>query len=141
MSQITIDMFHFQGPGGSMSWQLDYLTTHTSLSPIRCGFVPGFANYKKWCTWLATASDKAYQLLVHGRWFSPASSTTKTNRHDIAEILLKVALNTKNKKIKLENNYSDEYFSHVSLSSRWALVVRLKTSKTLFGPTNFSVFI
>jgi hypothetical protein len=34
------------------------------------------------------ASDKAYQLLVHGRWFSPgipASSTTKTGRHDIAE--------------------------------------------------------
>ena len=30
-------------PGGSM----DYLTTHTSLSPIRCGFVPGFVNYKK----------------------------------------------------------------------------------------------
>jgi hypothetical protein len=33
--------------------------------------------------------------LAHGRWFSPgtpASSTTKTGRHDIAEILLKVAL-------------------------------------------------
>jgi hypothetical protein len=38
-------------------------------------------------------------LLAHGRWFSPvtpASSTTKTGRHDIAEILLKVALSTKN---------------------------------------------
>jgi hypothetical protein len=38
-------------------------------------------------------------LLTYGRWFSPgtqASSTTKTDRHDIAEILLKVAL--KNKK-------------------------------------------
>ena len=32
----------------------------------------------------------------HGRWFSPVSSTTKTGRHDIAEILLKMALNTKN---------------------------------------------
>jgi len=34
-------------------------------------------------------------LLAHGRWFSPgtpASSTTNTGRHDIAEILLKVAL-------------------------------------------------
>jgi hypothetical protein len=34
-------------------------------------------------------------LLAHGHWFSlgtPASSTTKTGRHDIAEILLKVAL-------------------------------------------------
>jgi hypothetical protein len=35
-------------------------------------------------------------LLAHGQWFSPASSTTKSGRHDIAEILLKVALNTKN---------------------------------------------
>jgi hypothetical protein len=36
-------------------------------------------------------------LLAHDRWFSPgtpASSTPKTVRHDIAEILLKVALNT-----------------------------------------------
>ena len=38
------------------------------------------------------ASDTAYQLLAHCRWLSPASSTTKTGRHDIAEILLKVAL-------------------------------------------------
>jgi hypothetical protein len=40
-----------------------------------------------------------YQLLAHGRWFfqdTPDSSTTKTGRHDIAEILLKVALNTMN---------------------------------------------
>jgi hypothetical protein len=45
---------------------------------------------------------------VTGRWFSPSlpvSSTNKTDRHDIAEILLKVALNTikqtnKNKFIK-----------------------------------------
>jgi hypothetical protein len=36
---------------------------------------------------------------AQGRWFSPgtpASSTTKTGRPDIAEVLLKVALNTKN---------------------------------------------
>jgi hypothetical protein len=34
-------------------------------------------------------------LLAHGWWFSPgtaASSTTKTVRHETAEILLKVAL-------------------------------------------------
>ena len=49
---------------------------------------------KGW-TRLAAASDKVYQLLVHGRWFSPgtpASSSTSTGRHDIAKILLKVAL-------------------------------------------------
>jgi hypothetical protein len=27
--------------------RLDYLTTHTSLSPIRRGFAPDFVNYKK----------------------------------------------------------------------------------------------
>jgi len=81
---------------------LDYLTTRTSLSPIRRGFAPGFVNYKKGCTRLAAASDKVYQLLAYGWWFSPgtpASSTTKTGRHDIAEILLKVVLNTKNQSI------------------------------------------
>jgi len=43
---------------------------------------------QKGCTRLAAASDKVYQLLAHGRWFSPgtlASSTTKTGRLDIAE--------------------------------------------------------
>jgi hypothetical protein len=53
---------------------------------------------------LGYGSDKVYQLLAHGRWFSPgtpASSTTETDRHDIAEILLKVAL--KHKKINQSN--------------------------------------
>ena len=62
-----------------------YLTTHTSLSPIQRGFARGFVNYKKGSTRLAAASDKAYQLLAHGQWFSlstPASSTTKTG-HDL----------------------------------------------------------
>jgi hypothetical protein len=57
---------------------------------------------QKRCTRLAAARDKVYQLLAHGRWFSPvtpASSTTKTGRHDIAEILLKVALNTINQSL------------------------------------------
>jgi hypothetical protein len=76
---------------------LDYLTTYTSISPIQRGFAHGFVNYKKGCTRLAAASDNVYQLLAHGWWFSAgtqASSTTKTGRHDIAEILLKVVLNT-----------------------------------------------
>jgi hypothetical protein len=41
------------------------------------------------------ASDKAYQLLAHGRLFSPATSasfTTKTGGHDIAKLLLKMPL-------------------------------------------------
>jgi hypothetical protein len=50
---------------------------------------------QKWVHSTRSVSDKVYQLLAYGRWFSPgtpASSTTKTGRHDIAEILLKVAL-------------------------------------------------
>ena len=61
---------------------------------------------QKGCTRLATASDKFYQLLAHGRWFfpgTPASSTTKTGRHDIAEILLKLAL--KHQKSNQINHY------------------------------------
>jgi hypothetical protein len=44
---------------------------------------------------------------AHGQWFSPASSTTETGRHDIAEILLKVALNIKNQ-INQVKRYSRE---------------------------------
>jgi len=43
-----------------------------------------------------TLCDKVCQF-VTGRWFSPCtpvSSTNKTERHDITEILLKVALST-----------------------------------------------
>jgi hypothetical protein len=61
--------------------------------------MPGFVNYKKGALDSQSASGKVYQLLVHGRWFSSgtlASTTTKTGRHDIAEILLKVALKTIN---------------------------------------------
>ena len=56
------------------------------------------------CTRLTAASDKAYQLRAHNRWFSPgtpASSTSKTGRH--IEILLKVALNTIINQIKSIN--------------------------------------
>ena len=71
---------------------------NNSYNPITNTVVARFRLYKlqKGCTRLAAASDKVYQLLAHGRWFSPgtpASSTTKTGRHDIADILLKVALN------------------------------------------------
>ena len=51
-----------------------------------------------------SASDKVYQLLAHGRWFSPgtpASSTTKTGRHGIAEILLSEA---QHKNIKINQS-------------------------------------
>jgi hypothetical protein len=63
------------------------------------GSRPVFVYYKKSCTRLATANAKDYQLIAHGRWFfqgTPASYTTETGCHDLAEILLKMALSTKN---------------------------------------------
>ena len=63
-----------------------------------------FFELQKKYTRLAAASNKVYQLLVHDRWFSPgtpASSTTKPGRHDIVELLLKVALSTNNQSINL----------------------------------------
>jgi hypothetical protein len=65
---------------------------------------------QKGCTRLVATSDKVYYLIAHGRWFSPgtpASSTTKTGRHDIDEVLLKVALSIENQsKIII---YCEEY--------------------------------
>jgi hypothetical protein len=63
----------------------------------------------------AAASDKVYQLLAHGRWFSPgtpASSTTKTGRHDIVEILLKVALKHQKHTIVESFINTNNLFSH-----------------------------
>jgi len=55
---------------------------------------------------------------------TPASSTTKTGRHDIAEILMKVALNTINQTKSLEPSYNKMDICPVSLKtlhpSYWA---------------------
>ena len=60
-------------------------------------------------------------MLAHGRWFSPGtlvSSTTKTGRHDIVEILLKVALKH-TKKIKINSYVNEDTF----LSAHWDLLL------------------
>ena len=85
--------------------------SNKSYKPITNPVHTRLCKSQKGCTRIAVASDKVYQLLSHGRWFSPgtpASSTTKTGRHTIAEILLKVALNTKNQN-QNQINYIDRY--------------------------------
>ena len=85
------------GPG----WLNKPITNTTCVRARLC-------ELQKGCTRLAAASDKVYQLVAHGRWFSPgtpASSTTKTGRHDIAEKLLKVALSIKNQSINQSNDW------------------------------------
>jgi hypothetical protein len=52
------------------------------------------------------------QWLVTGRWFSPGTLVSSTNKYDITEILLKVALNT----ITMTPQcYSWTMFSHMIL--------------------------
>jgi hypothetical protein len=56
------------------------LTAITNTAWVRAQL----CKLQKGCIRLAAASDKVYQLLAQGRWFSPgtpASSTTKTGRH------------------------------------------------------------
>ena len=56
-----------------------------------------------------TLSDKVCQWLVVGRWFSPGTYSGflhhKTDRHDLTEILLKLALNTINTLLILEYKF------------------------------------
>ena len=92
-SYLLFVRYIFAGPGGSMSLVVGFPNnpynkpiTNTAWGPAR------LCKLQKGCTRLGAASDKDYQLLAHGRWFSPASFTTKTGRHGITEILLKVAL-------------------------------------------------
>jgi hypothetical protein len=61
-------------------------------TPCYCRLSMGVQVVSKACQWLTT-----------GRWFSPGtpvSSTNKTDRHNVTEILLKVELNTMNHKTK-----------------------------------------
>jgi len=69
------------------------------------GFLTTYAisAYHHWCCEFESRSGRGLQHYVikfvsaTGRWFSPGpsvSSTNKNDRHDITEILLKVALNT-----------------------------------------------
>jgi hypothetical protein len=76
------------------SWIYSYLCNQ-SLSPltlwVRISIRRGVLD--------TTLCDEVCQWLAAGRWFStgiPVSSTNKIDRHDITEILLKVALNTIN---------------------------------------------
>ncbi len=50
----------------------------------------------------STLCDKACQWLATGWWFSPVSSTNKTDRHNITEVLLKVALHTTNHQLSAD---------------------------------------
>jgi hypothetical protein len=79
------------GPSWSWSygsWIYNYLCSQCLSPPMLWVRISIGAR----CT---TLCDKVYQWLATGRWFSPGppvSSTNKTDRHDIAEILLNVCI-------------------------------------------------
>ena len=47
--------------------------------------------------------DKVCQWLATGRWFSPVSSTSNTDHHEITEIVFKVALSTTAQALKYDS--------------------------------------
>jgi hypothetical protein len=72
-------------------------------------------------------------LLAHGRWFSPgtpASSTTKIGRHDIAELLLKVTL---------KHNKSNHSKPRIQVSTNISLSVY--TRKFILMKINTTVYL
>jgi hypothetical protein len=82
-------------------WLMDYCVTSNVVTVIMVvGFTTTYTNsaYYHWCCEIrarcTTLCDKICRWLVTGRCFSPGPpvfSTNKTDRHDITEILLKVA--------------------------------------------------
>ena len=81
-----------------------------------------------------TDIHKVCQRLVTGQWFSPGPpvfSTNKSDPHDIAEILLKVALNT----IKLTTQLTDIRIMVATLNLN---TFEVMTSTNPLGTTLFS---
>ena len=76
-------------------WQLDLQLPMQSV-PITTNVLS--SNLLRRGVLDTTLCDKVCQLLATGQWFSQGTlvaSINKTDRHDITEILLRVALNTK----------------------------------------------
>ena len=61
------------GPGGTMSWVVGL--PNNSYKPIinTAWVCARLCKLQKECTRLAVASDKVYQMLARGRWFSPGT--------------------------------------------------------------------
>ena len=121
MCIVHILMYKTQGPSWSWtygSWIYNYLCNQclSSLTLwVRISLWQGVPD--------TTLCDKVCQWLVSGRWFSPVSST---DCHDIAEILLKVVLNT----ITLNPLYKTHlYHDHFNI---WLLQVKIENYHNVF---------
>ena len=78
-----------------------------------------------------TLCDKVCQLLAAGWWFSLVSSNNKTDRHDITEILLKVALSTINPPPPKKNKQQQKHTQNVYLLWRRQYLVIFGESRII----------
>ena len=81
-----------------------------------------------WTLFMASCTWYNIMWLATGWWFSPVSSTNKTDSHNITEILLKIALNTINQpkinkhlysKYKLYFNSFQVTLEHYNVHNMW----------------------
>ena len=119
MRTITCIFWHTQAfcrslySRGRRSWSYGswiYYLCNQCLSPLMLWVR---ISIRARCT---TLCDKVCQWLATGQWFSPGpavSSTNKTDRYNIAEILLKVALNTIKQTNKLKMFLLPEHESKI----------------------------
>jgi hypothetical protein len=130
--------------GSSWSWSYGTnvveFTTTSAYHHYSCEF-----ESRSWRGILDTKlCDKVCQWLAKGRWFSPGttiSTTNKTDRHDITEIVLKVTLNTikkfdsRNTTVWNTNKNVDIKFSaHECTTSFWNNFIRYAQNRKIVKP-------
>ena len=89
-----------RGRRGRDRMVVEFTTTYAISAYQHCCCEFESISFRARCT---TLCDQVWQWLATGWWFSPGtpiSFTNKTDRHDIIEILLKVALNNIKQKSK-----------------------------------------
>jgi hypothetical protein len=87
-----------------------FITNHNQcLSPLTLWGVLDTTLFDQVCRWLATGLEFSPDTLV--------SSTNKTDRHDITEILLKVALSTTESNIYDTSSYDNTATHQLSFKS------------------------
>jgi hypothetical protein len=113
-STLTLTTFFKIGLWSYGSWIYNNLCSQC-LSPLMLWVR---ISIRARCT---TLCDKVCQWLATGQWFSPGplvSSTNKTDRHDITEILLKVVLNTIKQTSKQANLQNTDMIA-LNFSQSW----------------------
>jgi hypothetical protein len=100
------------------------------LSPLKWVWIP-----LRWGVLDTTLCNKVCQWLAAGWWFSVGSSTNPADRHDITEILLKVALNTINQTKPLLHYKVNNHCKHRILFNN-KFVIYLNKCKIKFTSKN-----